>query len=152
MTDMQKTLYVLNALLLKTQGALEVRLVKEVEGMAPTLRVSMETEGTRPVYSTGTYSTYTTVDWKTVEKAAEDLDVTYAIFSTDAGLKASVTKDIDGTQVRLVFAIEHNGTETAVILNRILELYVRTQLWELNPKQPISGYGKMHDELFGCVD
>lgn len=147
MTDMQKTLYVLNALMLKAQGAEAVRLFNEVEGMAPVLRVAYETVGSRLVYST-----YTTVDWKTVAKASEDLEVTYAIFSTDAGLKASVTKDIEGTQVRLVFSIEHNGTEAAVILNRILELYVRTQLWELNPKKPISSYDSMYDELFGCVD
>lgn len=141
MTELQKTLFVLNAMMLKAQGATTVTLRNG--GDDPEL----ETDVRHPVHTT-----YTTPGWQTVENAAHDLDVTYSIFSTDAGLKASVTKDVDGTQVRLVFPVVHNGDEAAVILTRILELYIRVQLWTLNPKEPIPGYGEQHDALFGWVD
>ena len=135
---------VLNALMLKNHGCVSVELVETELG--PRLIADKNVANSR------VFQIYLTPDWDTVEQAAIDLDVTYAIFSTDVGLKASVTKDAGGTQVRLVFPIKHDGNEAGVILQRILELFVRTQTWTLNPNETIPGWGKQCDELFGCVD
>lgn len=144
MTNQQTALFILNALVLKAQGAPNVKLFNDEP--TPVLRVGYE-RGDQLVYTT-----YTTPDWATMEKAAEDLGVAYNVFSTDSGLKASVTKDVDGTQVRLVFPVQHDGSEALVILNRILELYLRVHTWTLNPKVSLPGYGEMSDELFGSVN